>query len=176
MVNDDSLNGVQHMTNWATLQLQRMTRFFPERVDEAMLRLFELDPGLRNDLVIGAVDQEMLTVQQAAEYTGMAVEEIDGRLMEFRTLMAQRDSKIEKMSDKAVARVVGAGISVWEIVREYRRVGEFELLRESFPALTLTELTMAINYGKEHSDEIDREIERYEQVVARRRSEYPFAK
>ena len=153
-----------------------MTRFFPERVEEAMHRLFELDPGLRNDLVIGAVDQEMITVQQAAEYTGMSSEEIDRRLVDFRMLMAQRDVKIEKLHDKAVARVVGAGISVWEIVRESRRVGDFERLRETFPALTQNELNLALSYGREHAAEIDDEIRRYEQVLARRRTEYPFAK
>ncbi len=153
-----------------------MTRFFPERVDEAMLRLFDLDPKLRNDLVIGAVDQEMLTVSQAAEFTGMTNEEIDVRLMEFRSLMAQRDVRIEKLSDRAVARIVGAGISVWEVVREFRRVGSFEGLRESFPALTQSELTIALAYGTEHSVEIEDDIRRYEEVVARRRSEYPFAK
>lgn len=163
-------------SNWSTLQLQRMTRFFPERVDEAMHRLFELDPHLRNDLVIGAVDQEMLTVQQAADYTGMSAEEIDTRLVEFRTLMAQRDVRIEKTSEKAVARVVGAGISVWEIERERRRVNSIEALRQSFPALSTLELQMALAYAAEHSEEINGEIEQYEQVLARRQAKYPFAK
>ncbi|MBL8060335.1 MAG: hypothetical protein JNK63_06425 [Chthonomonas sp.] len=153
-----------------------MTRFFPERVDEAMHRLFELDPHLRNELVIGAVDQEMLTVQQAADYTGMSTDEIDARLVEFRTLMAQRDVRIEKPSEKAVARVVGAGISVWEIVREQRRVQSIDALRKSFPALSKLELEMALAYANEHPDEINGEIEQYEQVLARRQAKYPFAK
>lgn len=176
-MNDAAQTRREQMTsNWSTLQLQRMTRFFPERVDEAMHRLFELDPHLRNDLVIGAVDQEMLTVQQAAEYTGMSPEEIDERLIDFRTLMAQRDVRIEKPSEKAVARVVGAGISVWEIEREHRRVQTKEALRESFPALSIIELEMALAYARDHKDEINDEIERYEQVLARRQAKYPFAK
>lgn len=162
--------------NWSTLQLQRMTRFFPERVDEAMHRLFELDPQLRNELVIGAVDQEMLTVQQAADYTGIPPEEIELRLVEFRTLMAQRDVRIEKLSEKAVARVVGAGISVWEIERERRRVHSTEVLRDSFPALSKNEIELALAYAQDHADEINSAIERYEQVLARRQAKYPFAK
>lgn len=162
--------------NWPLLQLQRMTRFMPERVEDAMHRLFELDPALRNDLVIGAVDQEMLTVEQAAEFTGIPAHDIERRLVEFRQLMAQREVKIEKNSEKAVARIAGVGVSVWEIVREWRRVGDMPQLHASFPSLTANELAVALTYAESHREEIDREIERYEAVVARRRSEYPFAK
>ncbi len=161
---------------WSLLQLQRMTRFFPERVEEAMLRLLELDPALRNDLVIGAVDQEMLTVSQAAEYVGMSVDEVESRLADFRQLMCQREVRIEKTSDRAVARISGAGISVWEVARELRKVGTVDRLQESFPTLSRAELSVALSYADKNADEINREIQRYDEAVQRRLSEYPFAK
>lgn len=162
--------------NWALLQMQRMTRFFPERVEEAIHRLFELDPALRNDLVLGAVDQEMLTVAQAAEFTGMDVEDLECRLVEFRKAMAHREVRIEKPGEKGVARIAGTGVSVWEVARELARCGSEDRLFAAFPALNRAELSVALEYARQNPEEIQREIERYEQVVQRRLSEYPFAK
>ncbi|MBN8689218.1 MAG: DUF433 domain-containing protein [Armatimonadetes bacterium] len=160
---------------WPILQLQRMTRYMPDRVEEAMNRLFELDPGLRNDLVIGAVDQEMLSMEQAAEFTCMSVDEIEQRLMEFRTQMAYREVRIES-SGTGPAKLVGTGISVWEIVRELRRLGSESAISKSFPSLSKHEITVALRYASEHESEMEEQIRNYEAVVQRRQNEYPYAK
>lgn len=162
---------------WHLAQLLRMTRFFPERVEDAVGRLFENDPELRNDLVIGAVDQEMLSVEQAAEFTGMTPSEIEDRLLDFRNQMAFREVKIEADEDRpGSAKIAGAGIFVWEVIRVFKTGGSVEAVSMAFPSLNVTEINVAITYGQQHLSEIEAEILRYEEVVRRRKAEYPYAR
>jgi uncharacterized protein (DUF433 family) len=162
---------------WHLAQLLRMTRFFPERVEDAVSRLFESDPELRNDLVIGAVDQEMLSIEQAADFTGMIPSEIETRLIEFRNQMAFREVRIEADEDRpGSAKIAGAGIFVWEIMRVLQKGGSVDAVHVAFPTLNATEIRVAVDFGNAHLTEIEAEILRYEQVVKRRQSEYPYAK
>jgi uncharacterized protein (DUF433 family) len=163
-------------SHWTLLQLDRMTRNFPERVEEAIQTLLEADPALRDDLVLGAVDQEQLTLEQAADYLGLSLTEVEIRLTQFREAMLIREIKVEKDAAHGVARLSTGGLTVWEIVRELRRVGSEEGLMGQFPSLSRDELAVALKYADEHQSEIESEINRYDAVVQRRQAEYPFAK
>jgi uncharacterized protein (DUF433 family) len=75
-----------------------------------------------------------------------------------------------------VARLAEARIPIWEIVREFRKLGSVELLREAFPFLTPSELVAAMRYAEAHPSEIEAQIQQFESLIERRKTEYPFAK
>ncbi len=78
--------------------------------------------------------------------------------------------------NRNAACVAHGNVSVWEIVREWRRLGSIEALRQLFPRLPEADLAAAIGYAKDHPAEIDAQIDDYEQALARRRAEYPFSR
>jgi uncharacterized protein (DUF433 family) len=67
-------------------------------------------------------------------------------------------------------------VAVWEIVREYRKIGSVERLERSFPSLTRGELAAALKYAEHNPEEIENRILRYEDVRHRRLLQYPYAR
>ena len=58
-----------------------------------------------------------------------------------------------------VAKVAGTGLGVWEIIQEYRVLGENEQeLMETLPQITPANLKAALMYYKRYREEIDAEI------------------
>ncbi len=57
------------------------------------------------------------------------------------------------------AKIMGTGLGVWEIIRDYTAVGEREdRLREIFPQLAPAQIGAARNYFLRYRDEIERRI------------------
>ncbi len=160
---------------WPLEQLQRMAKHDPTRVEGILSCLMQDHPDLLVDLVIGAVDQEMLTIQQASEWTGLEHYEVERRLYDFRRAYAYSEVAIEREPRAGVARLAGMNVTVWEIVREYRKLGSVEALSQSFPDLTRKDLAVALRFAEAHPGEIQQQIEQYEAVVNRRKTEYPYA-
>ncbi len=58
------------------------------------------------------------------------------------------------------AKIMGTGLGVWEVIRDYLATGEREdRLREIFPQLTPAQVSAARNYFLRYRDEIQRRID-----------------
>jgi len=58
------------------------------------------------------------------------------------------------------AKIMGTGLGVWEVIRDYTAVGEREdRLREVFPQLTPAQIRAARNYFLRYREEIERRID-----------------
>ncbi len=162
---------------WQLTQLQRLERLDPERTERVLNTLWEAHPELFEDLAVAAVDQEMLTVEGCAELLGYESDEIEHRLLEYRGRTQTAGCRIVLDEERGnVARLAEARIPIWEIVREFRKLGSVELLREAFPFLTPSELVAAMRYAEAHPSEIEAQIQQFESLIERRKTEYPFAK
>lgn len=161
---------------WQLTQLQRLERLDPERTERVLNTLWEAHPELFEDLAIASVDQEMLTVERCAELLGISAESIEHRLVEYRRATHGSCRIVIDANRGNVARLAEARIPIWEIVRQYRKLGSVELLREAFPYLTTSELAAALRYGENNPAEIEAQIRLFESLSERRLAEYPFAK
>jgi uncharacterized protein (DUF433 family) len=58
------------------------------------------------------------------------------------------------------AKIMGTGLGVWEVMRDYVAGGEREdLIHEAYPQLTAAQIGAARNYFLRHRDEIERRID-----------------
>lgn len=162
---------------WQLLQLQRLAKLDPERVESLLNTLFRQYPGLYGDLAIMAVDQEQITVVECAESLGVSEELVEQKRTAWRRsqLATSETAVIVQAGHHPTAKLAEGHVAVWEVIREYRKVGSLEALRDSFPAVSEVELASAIRYAQEHLAEIDAQIEAYERMLALKRAEYPFA-
>ncbi len=161
---------------WQVLQLQRLAKLDPERVESLLNTLWHQYPGLYEELSIAAVDQDMLSVDQCAELLNKPSWVVDEKLLQYRSSTVSVESAVVRDdSHRHVARLANGQITVWEVVREYRKMGSVESLRGSFPGVSEGELAAALRYAQENSEEIEALIREYEEVLALRRASYPFA-
>ncbi|GAB4485290.1 MAG: hypothetical protein OHK006_11190 [Thermodesulfovibrionales bacterium] len=64
------------------------------------------------------------------------------------------------------ARVAGTGVEVWEVINEYRILGEdVGALKKALPHLSERQLVAALNYYRAYSEEIDALIESNEAIT-----------
>ncbi len=162
---------------WQLLQLQRIAKFDPERVESFLNTLWTQYPGLLHELAISAVDQEQLSVDECADRLNVSAESVHEHLLQFRHCSRTIEcAVVHDESSKAVARLAEGRVAVWELVREYRKLGSVEELQSAFPMLAQGELAAALRYAQENSEEIQALIDEYEMVLAKRRAEYPYAR
>jgi len=161
---------------WQLQQLQRLANADPERAEAMLNTLWNNFPGLLPELAISAVDQEVLSVPECAERLDLTEHQVETSLTDFRHNGKGTHSIVLREDRHKTACLAEGGIAVWEVVREYRKLGSVERLKESFPSLTEMELAAALRYAQEHSEEIESLISDYENVLAKRRAEYPFSK
>lgn len=165
------------LESWQLPQIQRLAKLDPERVETLLNTLWHQYPGLIDELAIAAVDSEDLTVDDCSELLGISPFEVEVRLLAFRRAAVPVNSAVvHDNSAKHIARLANGQVAVWEIVREYRKLGSVERLRDSFPRVSEGELAAALRYAQEHADEIEALIQEYEDVLARKRAVYPFAR
>lgn len=161
---------------WMLQQFVRLTKIQPSRAEDLVARMCEQHPDLYLDLLIGAVDQELLPIEEASELTGLGTEAIESLMVEYRRgIVLNEGFVVCELSHGGTAKIGGHGVAVWEVVREARRTSGVDELTESFPTLTKREIQAALDYAEIHGREIDEEIERYEALVQRKRNEYPNA-
>lgn len=163
------------LESWQLPQLQRLARLDPQRVEMMLNTLWNQYPGLYTELAISAVDQELLSVEDCATRLGVGEEQIEQDLLDFRLCAGSIESAVVQ-DRRNIACLAQGGIAVWEVIREFRKFGSVESLRSAFPGLSESELAAALRYAEGHPDEIEALISDYENVLARRRAEYPFSK
>lgn len=158
---------------WQLQQLKRLSNLDPERVETILNTLWNSYPGLYEELAVSAVDQEMLSVEGCAQRIGVTEQEVERHLITYREQTVRPESAVVR--DGKVARLHDGQVAVWEVVREYRKLGSVERLTASFPSLTPRELAAALKYAEANPEEIESQISRYEEMLSKRRTEYPFA-
>jgi uncharacterized protein (DUF433 family) len=160
---------------WQFTQLKRLATFDPERVETNMNTLWNAYPGLFEEVCVSAVDQEQLTISRCAELLGVTEVRVEEMLSNFRSRPPQPQAAVVR-DERAVARLAEGHVAVWEIVREYRKLGSVERLVDSFTSLSRGELAAALKYAEQNPGEIEGQIARYEELLSKRRTEYPFAR
>ncbi len=162
--------------SWQLAQLKRLSNSDPERIETILNTIWKSYPGLLDDLAIAAVDQEQLSVADCAELTHAQTSEVEAKLIEFRQKNAHFDSDhaVVMAENSSVAKLADSQVSVWEIVREYRKLGSVERLTQAFPSLPKTELAAALVYADQNPAEIEEQISKYEEILHKKRAEYPF--
>lgn len=154
-------------------QLQLLLRTCPDRVERALTKLWEADPDLHRDLAVGAVDHGRISPEDGAACLGVEAGELERLLDEYRRNQRESTGVVEKRGGTAF--ISGTQVAVWEVVRAYRRFGNLDLVLEGFPILSPAAVQAALRYAESHHEEVETAIAGYEQRVARRRNEYPFA-
>lgn len=160
---------------WQLGQLHRLAGLDPERVETVLNTLWIQYPALYAELAILAVDQEQLSISECAERLGITPDEVEEKLITFRRAAPLEVALVEDRGGKNVARIADYGIAVWEVVREFRKLGSVERLKESFPAVPEGQLAAAIRYAQANPKEIEELICEYEEMMTKLRQEYPFA-
>ena len=160
---------------WQLKQLQRLAKSDPERVESLLNIIWNQTPGLYTELAVSAIDQEMLSVEEGAERLELTEHQVETQLREFRQRQTTIEAAVVHDDLRKAACLEDHGIAVWEIIREYRKLGSVESLKAAFPGLSEGELAGALRYAQMHPDEIEAMISDYENVLARRRAEYPFS-
>lgn len=155
---------------WQLSQLARMAKFDVVRLQSLLNELWRKHPTLFEELAISAVEQGELSVQQAAERLGASEHEVEYRVdLDREAHWTLGQSQIVESSRGAT--IEDAHVCVWEIVREYRRLGSVERLATSFPGLTTGQLAAALSYAREHPQEIENAIQDYETARSKTRQD-----
>src|SRR2546421_5202028 len=161
---------------WQLLQLQRLAKLDPLRVEMILNTLWNRYQGLYTELAISAVDQEMLSVGDCAERLSVPAEQIEKDLVDFRSCAGSIETAVVP-DRRNVACLAQGGVPVWELVRQYRKLDcSLESLSAAFPGLSQGELAAALRYADANPAEIEAKICEYESVLAKRKAEYPFSK
>lgn len=160
---------------WQVAQLQRLANIDLERAESVLNTVWSQYPGLYEQLALSALDQKQLSVEQCAKLIGVDEAACVERLQSLRSTLENRESAGVVIEPGQAAKVAAGSVAVWEIVREYRKIGSVERLVESFPSLSTAELVAGLNYARQHPEEIEEMIAKYEEALERRRNAYPFA-
>lgn len=160
---------------WIVDQLRRMAKTQPERFEGLVLALRQTMPAEYEELALMALDEGSLTNTTCAAVLCIGEDELDVRLEGFRNNNEDLPDGLIEVDSHGVARVVETQVSVWEIVRVFRRAGSVAALKETYNALSERELRAALAYAGNNPDEIGENIRQYEAVVQRTREAYPFA-
>jgi uncharacterized protein (DUF433 family) len=159
---------------WQLAQMQRLAKSDPERVETILNTLWNSYPGLLGDMAIAAVDQEQLSVDDCAKLLNIGIADVELRLLEFRIKSAKWDCDLAVVVEgQSCARLADSNLAVWEIVREFRKLGSVERLTEAFPSLPKAELAAALVYAEKNPGEIEEQISKYEEILRKKRTENP---
>jgi uncharacterized protein (DUF433 family) len=162
------------MEHWQLAQLERLAQLDPERVETMLNTLWRSYPGLLEELATQALDREEITLERYASTLGLSAEEAEAKLHAYRNAGFRLETAV--VHSQNIARLAKGQVAVWEVVREYRKLGSVEMLKQAFPSLSESELAAALRYAERNYEEIQAQIDGYESMLARRRAEYPFAK
>ena len=160
--------------DWSLPQLAKLMEQDPHRAERLLEPIWDAFPSLKGELALCAVESGALTVSECAAVLCVSEAEVEHRL-ENQTEGEQQTASLILVND-GVARLADARVTVWEIVRELRRQGSVDSLCETYPGLTRTEMEAALSYADANRDEIEVLIVKYEDMLARKKTEYPYAK
>lgn len=162
---------------WVLKQLERLAGSQPRRFETVINQLWDACPALCEELALSALCEDMISEEHAAEVLDIEVGEVRERLKTSLENRTDIDLISVHMTDRGrLAKLSETGIPVWEVVHENRKLGSPVLLREAFPALGDRELAAVTKYAERHSEEIESQVRRYEERIAKREAEYPALK
>lgn len=161
---------------WLVTQLRRLAQRHPEQFEALENHLRISQPNVYEELAIMAVEHGEMTSADCAVCLQTDEDHVGHRLEIYRRHASESGEGILITTDaQGVARLANTHVTVWEIVREFRRVGSVASLKEAFASLTESELRAALVYAGRHPDEIGEKIREYEEFVQRTKAAYPFA-
>lgn len=165
------------MGHWIIPQLERMAKSHPERIDDLIESLRYLRPDIFDELHLMAVEHGQLSPEDAAERLNADTAVVQTRLEVYRDAMTfATESQVIEKDRQGVAKIADKHVTVWEIVREYRRTDSVEAMRGAFPGLSEGELRAALIYAGRNPDEVGSQIRAYDELLERSKAAYPFAK
>lgn len=173
-----SYNMQTTLERWPFRQLEALAERDAELAEKVLDSLWEAHPGLLDRLVVGAVRSGELSLQRASERLSIEPDVLARRLADISGAASSCDDDaiVFRQTPKGPeARLAESNLCVWEVVREYRKLGSIEAVKELFPNVTRSELHNAIRYAESHSSEIQAQIDEFEAQIQRKRAEYPFA-
>lgn len=150
-----------------------MSRLRPEALDRLLASALKDEPELERDLALLAVYHGDLAESECAEILGCPCTEIQSGVEHLQA--SSDESDFISHDAKGIARVGDSHVAVWEIVREFRKVGSVSELNSRFPRLRESEVRAALNYCGRNPDEVAAQISAYEEIAARAKAAYPFA-
>jgi uncharacterized protein (DUF433 family) len=159
---------------WQIAQLERLAQTDPSALEDALNAVYTARPDIVEFVVIGGVDQEEISVKEASQLLQKSEDAIEALLCAHRRRTLKQQCVV--ICEGAIARIADGGIPIWEIVRTYRQVGSLERLSEVFAGISAPVLQAALAYAEVNRDEIDDQIGRYEEMLERKRAEYPYAR
>lgn len=159
--------------DWQIQELQNLASQDEEWLETILNTLWNSYPGLLQDLALNSVQRGNLSIPEAAKCLHMPESEVE-------SLILMRDAAKPQMEyavvmDQSVARLNPSQVSIWEVVRQYRKLGSLERLKEEFPGLTQFELAAALRYAELNPSEIESQIAAYEKRRAERLAQYPHS-
>jgi len=161
---------------WLIPQIQRLAHTNPDQFRELVQTLQSHAPDVYETLAIMAVEHGELTPSECAVCLCTDERAVDFRLEVYRKDAAESEDTVLIQSDAGgVARLAASQVTVWEVVREYRKAGSVENLKSAFPGLSESELRAALFYAGRNPDEIGAKIREYEEFIQRTKTAYPFA-
>jgi uncharacterized protein (DUF433 family) len=163
--------------HWLIPQLERLGKTDSRRIEELLDVVRAYRPDLLDELALMAVEHGQLTHEEAAEILGSDTVVVAIRLQTLRDAFDEAVQGQTIVKDKnGVAKIDGKPVSVWEVVREYRRTDSVDAMKGALGSLTESEIRAALVYAGRNPDEIGAQIRAYEEVVERSKAAYPFAK
>lgn len=160
-----AISGNEH---WMLPQLRRLARAKPNSFEQIAGHIREFHPGLYEELCLMAVEHGDLTQGDCAVCLATDVSHLAVRLEIYRNDAGDAGNPILiEVDENGVACLVDSRIFVWEIEREFRKLGSIEALKDSYTGLTEGELRAALRYAERHPDEIARKIRAYEDRFVR---------
>ncbi|MCW5936473.1 MAG: DUF433 domain-containing protein [Fimbriimonadaceae bacterium] len=162
--------------HWALSQLERLARNEPDKLEVLLTKIKESLPDLYGELVLMSVESGQTSEVDAARLLDTDPVSVGMRLESFRLSVGENQLGHIVHDVHGVAKIEDKQVTVWEIVREFRRAGTVSAMRDQFPALNEVELRAALAYAGRNPDEIGGQIRAYEELVERSRAAYPFAK
>jgi len=162
--------------SWLIEQIVRLAHSNPERFRQLVDVVQSEAPEIYEELAIMAVEHGQMTPSECAVCLATDEQSVDFRLEVYRRDASESIDTVLIQSDPAgVARLAASQVTVWEVVREYRKVGSVANLKTAFPGLTESELRAALVYAGRNPDEIGAKIKQYEEFIQRTKTAYPFA-
>ncbi|MBS1723569.1 MAG: DUF433 domain-containing protein [Armatimonadetes bacterium] len=165
------------IAHWALPQFERLEQSSPERFEAILAALREVRPDLFGELTLMAAEHGEISHEEAGELLGSPSTDVEQLLTDYREVMTEvTQRRLIELDARGVARIAGKHVTVWEVVREYRRVDSVSGMNEAFPGLSELELRAALVYAGRNPDEIGGQIRAYEEILERSKAAYPYAK
>lgn len=160
---------------WQAAEIARLAKSRPDQFQRLISVIQVHAPEVYEQLAIMAVEHGGMSSSECAACLETDEQAVDFRLEIYRRDASEGDSTVLITSDKSgTARLAASQITVWEVVREYRKLGSVERLKSAFPSLSESELRAALVYAGRNPDEIGAKLMQYEEHIQRTKAAYPF--